>query len=77
AIMQSGSAFTTWTFHDEAYTEAFATAFTAISGCFYKDHAKVLKCLQRVPADDLIKTESKLFVSFKSVRLIARVFDVF
>ncbi|XP_065217533.1 acetylcholinesterase-like [Planococcus citri] len=62
AIMQSGSILSPWAFYDEAYTEASSIAFLFTTGCFYKDHVKALKCLQRLPADDLIKTEGKLYV---------------
>ncbi|XP_065216365.1 juvenile hormone esterase-like [Planococcus citri] len=66
AIMQSGCAFSHLTQHEEGYGEAIATTFLLIAGCFRKDSAKVLSCLQRIPAEDIIKMGDSLVPQIKN-----------
>ncbi|XP_065216362.1 juvenile hormone esterase-like [Planococcus citri] len=66
AIMQSGSALADWAVYDAGSGEAVSNSFLIVSGCYRNDSAKVLKCLQKLPAND--------FLSLSSSRLYTRDF---
>ena len=64
AIAQSGSAFPVWANHNPPeYGEAIALAFLVKTSCFRKDSHKILKCLQRIPHEELYSLELEFYVS--------------
>ncbi|XP_065216364.1 juvenile hormone esterase-like isoform X2 [Planococcus citri] len=65
AIMQSGSAFTSWALSTDGTSEAVSTAFLVISGCWRNDSIRILKCLENIPASDFPVLENRLYSSWK------------
>ncbi|XP_065217534.1 juvenile hormone esterase-like [Planococcus citri] len=70
AIMQSGTAFSTWSHFATGNGELMSRAFLIITGCQRENATKILKCLQRLPIEDFIYLENKLHIAYDEPRIL-------